>query len=487
MRKASLALSICLSIYAASLYAACKTEACKQAVAWKKGFTAIVLDDNISRNDYFAVLNAVKANNGIVAIEAERVLLGWVPATSAGKVHAVRGVSAVLYEAVASPAVLVQRHEALAALSFFNRVRTGEYEDNVETSLATHAEPLTGCTVMRPSPGHVQSENTLSALDDFYTEGHSFLVQEAGRNVALADQPAAPPDVVSHHAPRVVTPQWGLFMQPYRNVTMRGRITVQLFRLDSDGTVDPNYYTWTNTDFATAHDQVYSAFTFWVDQATARGITLSFRIETEDPFIRWSRSFAPTPTHYEPIKHYATDDYLWVNDALAANGYAASPVTQANVYDKNEAYNLAKAADPTYGPFDGSFSIYVIYNPGVEDRFMGGQRAYSVLGGPFEMVMWNSAGWGPYGLGNVITHETGHIFWACDEYYYPGPPAEGCFSCTACYYNVGPRNQIATPWITNANCDNPTAAGSCDIPLVACMMRNNVYTLCPHTPGQIGW
>ena len=46
------ALIICLSIQAAWVYAACKSEACKQATAWKNGYTAIVLDDNIGRADY---------------------------------------------------------------------------------------------------------------------------------------------------------------------------------------------------------------------------------------------------------------------------------------------------------------------------------------------------------------------------------------------------------------------------------------------------
>jgi hypothetical protein len=95
MRNAALALIICVSIHTAPIYAVCKSEACKQATAWKNGYTAIVLDDNISRADYFAVLDAVKANKGVVAIEAERVLLGWIPIAKAAKIRGTRGVSAV--------------------------------------------------------------------------------------------------------------------------------------------------------------------------------------------------------------------------------------------------------------------------------------------------------------------------------------------------------------------------------------------------------
>ena len=271
---------------------------------------------------------------------------------------------------------------------------------------------------------------------------------------------------------------------------MRGRITVQLFRLDSDGSIDPNLYTWTTADIGTSRDQVYSAFTFWVDQATARGIALSFRVQTEDPFSQLTRSIFPTPTHYEPITRSSGDDYLWINDALAANSYGASPVTPDNVYSQNEAFNLAKAADPVYGPYDGSFSVFIVYNPfPAPDRFADSQRAYTRwLGGPYAIVMWNSAGWGPSNLGLVLTHETGHIFWACDEYYNASDNS-GCASCYYCTYNVGPRNQLATPWITNANCDHiiDGSGAVCDVPRTSCMMKNQTYNLCSHTPGQIGW
>ena len=103
------------------------------------------------------------------------------------------------------------------------------------------------------------------------------------------------------------------------------------------------------------------------------------------------------------------------------------------------------------------------------------------LGGPYATVFWDSGGWGPANIGRVLAHETGHIFWACDEY------LSGCFTCYYCAFNVGPRNQVQTPWVTNANCENPSATGTCDVPLTYCMMKNDDYVLCPHTPGQIGW
>ncbi|HKO00265.1 MAG TPA: hypothetical protein VJ032_01145 [Thermoanaerobaculia bacterium] len=112
--------------------AKCKTEACREATAWKAGYTAVVLDDNISGADYRAALDTITRSGGIVAIEAERVILGWVPLGAAGKVRQARGVTAVLYDRAARPSDLVSRPNALSALGFFNDVQTGAYEDEIE-------------------------------------------------------------------------------------------------------------------------------------------------------------------------------------------------------------------------------------------------------------------------------------------------------------------------------------------------------------------
>ena len=473
MRKAALALIICLSIHAGSIYAVCKSEACKQATAWKNGYTAVVLDDNISRADYFAVLDAVKANNGVIAIEAERVLLGWIPITRAGKIRGVRGVSAVLYEAVQRPDVFVHRGDALAALSFFNRVRTGEFEDKIEAGLAVTGQPLTG---------DVAGENSVSHSG---TQDQTDFIRRAGPGKSAKFPGSASP---------LSIPCCG-FYPPWHNPQMRGRITVQLFTLDSngpdaDGLTTTNLYTWSNTDYGTSRDQVFSAYTFWVNQAAnhSPAITLSFRVETEDPFNRNTRSFMPTPIHYEPIVHSISDDYKWMNDALAANGYgAASPITKDGVYYQNEAYNDAKQNDPVYGPFDGSYTLYIVYNPSpAPDHFTNGLGAYvAYLGGPSATVPWNSLGWGPYNIGRNVVHETGHIFWACDEYY-NSVNQSGCNTCKYCTYNLGPRNQVDTPWITNGNCVHSTDGSPCDT-MTACMMKGEDYVLCSHTMEQVGW
>jgi hypothetical protein len=466
---------ICLSLHSRSLIASCKIQACKDAVAWKNGYTAIILADDIAEKEYLTVLAAVKANGGVVAIEAERVFLGWIPRPVGAKIRSLSGVQEVVYAPVPHPADLVRRPDPLSALEFFNRVLTGAYEDSLEAGLAISGEPLTGDAILLTASPAPQSLS-LNTTAQSHTDGDTNRNQPTDARQSIT----TPPNAVGRGKP-----SW-FFPTPYQNPDMRGRVTVQLFRPDSDGTVDPNLYSWTDSDWNLALDQVYGSFTFWVSQAAARSITLSFGVRRMDLFSRFCRCWVPVPTKYEPITHRSTDDYLWVNDALAPFGYGASPVTLDNVYAKNVAFNNYKKTDE-YGGFDRSFSVYIIYNPGsAPSTFANGTRAYTIFDGPFVMMMWNSAGFGPNNIGRVLTHETGHIFWACDEYY-DSASHTGCFNCDPCFYNVGPRNQVATPWITNGNCDYPSSSPTCDIPRVDCIMRTNGYAICPHTPGQIGW
>ena len=453
-------------VYALSATAGCKTAACQQAVSWKTGYTAIVLPENMSREDYFAVLNALKANKAVVAIETEQVLLGWVPASVAAKLRG--SVRAILNGPVDHPENLVTREASVAALTFFNRVQTGEFEDEIEAGLASPGEPLTGCvvTTSRAKTAAVHSESIDGPLGRDRDGLFSFLVSD---DAAKSWQ----------HIPPVV-PNWG-FQQPFQNPDMRGRVTVQVFRLDSDGTIDPDLYSWTRDDKILSTTQVMGAFTFWVDQAAARGVTLSFRPVFIDGESRYCRCPFVTTTHYEPIIHSSNDEYLWINDALTPYGYGSSPVTHDNVFNQNDAFNRDRKVADFYGPFDRSYSVYIVYNPSpAPSTFANGKRAHAELDGPFVMMMWNSAGWGPNNIGLVLSHETGHIFWACDEYY-DAADNTGCFTCNLCIGgNSAPRYNVP-----NRNCEYPV--GSCLVPRVDCMMRNQTYALCPDTPTQIGW
>ncbi len=129
-----------------------------------------------------------------------------------------------------------------------------------------------------------------------------------------------------------------------------------------------------------------------------------------------------------------------------------------SVFTNTNSFNTWQRSN--YGT-DWAYSAFVAYNPPpAATQYLFGGSAWAYLGGPFTQLLSRSYGWDP---SQVLTHETGHIFNACDEY------AESGCGCT-CGTEL------------NRNCEN------CDgYPHGSCMMNNNAFGLCQYTPAQIGW
>jgi hypothetical protein len=185
---------------------------------------------------------------------------------------------------------------------------------------------------------------------------------------------------------------------------------------------------------------------------------------------------------YEPIDMNTSNDYKWVNAALSKVGYGAANETSANVFNKNEDYNISMLANGTY---DRSFSQYVVYNPQTTNppaptKFPSNLSAYAFFDGPFFIHCWQSGIWSPSNMDRVTSHEAGHIFWACDEYY-SETSATGCTTCAHCQSSFGPRPGNSTG-VTNGNCESNCYSG-----YNLCMMKRNSPGLCQYTPAQIGW
>jgi len=138
-----------------------------------------------------------------------------------------------------------------------------------------------------------------------------------------------------------------------------------------------------------------------------------------------------------------------------------------------EAFNADQAAAKGVTHF---FSSFVAYNPPEQDApsyFTGGAYAYTIdFGGPWVQLLYNNYSHGTNNLETILIHETGHVFWALDEY------APACEDCTN-YRDFGPRMDL-----TNRNCEDSPAACRID---TTCIMKRNHLTLCDDTPYQIGW
>jgi hypothetical protein len=458
MRRAVITIVALFLFNTEAIQAACKTDACRQALAWKTGYTAVILRDGISQEQYLSVLTAIRESGGAVAIEADEVLLGWVPVSRAALVRANAAVRKVLHEPASREIDDLRPGRGLDALRYYNRTHSPDFEDTLEAALATGPGKFTQCIP--------DAEN---GFGDATNSGKT-----------ASDRSAHPRE---KKVPRLAT------VNSYWNSTltleMRGRVTVQIFRMDSTGSA--SQYDWTSSHMNVALNSVFDMMNYWGYQAYLRGVPLSFRADCKDTFSHYTRSFVPTPTNYEPINLSPGDAYLWVNDALSRHGYGASPVTYANVWQKNEEFNLA-ALSSTGGPYDHSFTIYFVYNftssgiPG-PNHFQGVDYGAFVpnFGGTGQIVAYNANGFGPNYLWFVLRHETGHNFWACDEY------MAGCSSCGPCS-TWGPR-----PSVPNGNCAagpyiNDGYKSLCLVPIQECVMTNTANgNLCPHTVQKIGW
>lgn len=290
--------------------AACKTEACRRALAWKTGYTAVVLRDGISQEQFLSVLSAIRESGGAVAIEADEVLLGWIPASRAAHLRSNPAVRFVLY----GPAEVEQlpSGRGLDALRYYNRVHSPDFEDKIEAALASGPVEFTQCIPdAENDPGH----DTIS--DD--SASHDAEREQAPKGLGSTLHAGT-----SRREPRRATVN-NHFWSSTLNLEMRGRVTVQVFRMDSTGSVSE--YDWSTAHMLFAAEMVYDMMNYWAYEASSRGVSLSFRADFKDPFSHYTRSTVPTRTNYEPINHSPDEAYLWVNEALSRHGYGASPVT----------------------------------------------------------------------------------------------------------------------------------------------------------------
>ncbi len=361
------------------------------------------------QKDPAAVRQAVADAGGTIAIEGPGLVLGWLPEAATAKVTALPGVRGIH----ATPIDLGESAGLSAAakpfVAFFNAVSSGQLQ--AEASAAAAAK-----------------------------EGALPLVGDA-LDAPLAKDPAANEVIAAGNSD-----------------TMLGTVAVALFFVESNGAIDPNTYTWSPTDEQNTLNRALAGLAWWSSRAASRGLSLSFV-----PVVYASTS-AASRQGYEPVLHQSGEDGLWIGSIMSSLGFPGDKFSSTRAFNSS-----LRASQGT----NWAYSVFIGYNPApASSTFTNGYFAYAYLGGPFTQLLFRNDGWGEYNFGLVLTHESGHIFWACDEYYQPG--YGGCTSCGACA-PAGPR-----PNFINGNCEFCTAA-------VACMMRANSDAVCCYTALQIGW
>lgn|GEM_PF-2261750 len=399
---------------------------------WMEGYSLVLLSTD-DLHTFIAARDGIEASGGRVAVAVpSRVILGWIPPGLSAQVSAIRGVEAVYREPVSETVLGLADEVTANAIRFFNSVASGELREIKERM---RQEGLNGAgtePLRRPLIDDAFEQPPLEI--DAYIEN----LRSAGLDVE--------PELFG------LSEGGSVFGVLGNSDDMVGTVTVTMFFVESDGSLDPDQYTWTTASVNATVSDAIAGLSWWSSQAAAYGKPLSFTVH------HYPGTDSRCQTGYEPILHSSYTVQFWVSEIMADFGYSSgSHTTRVNSYN-----TWAKS---NYGT-DWAYSIFTEYNPfPAPNQFTDGYAAWAYIGGPYTNILYRTFSW-PFE--SVATHETGHIFWACDEYYSPG--YGGCTSCGHCSHGVD-----------NGNCEY------CNPQSVPCMMKSNSDALCAYTPGHIGW
>ncbi len=237
---------------------------------------------------------------------------------------------------------------------------------------------------------------------------------------------------------------------------MLGTVVATVVFFESDGSIDPSTKDWnalvrdehgeplldSNGNTISAGGPNYIEFTksrvkqglqWWEDTLVnfyAEHYDGMDPIHSLDFIIDWEYAHNPIQTGYEPIDRISDDYALWVPDFLTAVGYYNTGSISTDIRTFNNAQRLKYGADWAY-------TIFVVNDYGdVDLRFKEGgsfSQAFAFSGGRFVVVPSQRPP-------STFAHESGHIFYALDEYY----PA-GSYLSRRGYYNTQNLNAWDNP------------------------------------------
>jgi hypothetical protein len=393
-----------------------------------KGYTLVLTDAN-SKAELAEARDFVAAQGGTVAIVLPpHAILGWITPEVGSKILGKHGIRSIHRSVVDAASTGFNDRETQMAIRLFNDIASG----STARRAMREANKQTGPEADRPAMTDCSQPHPQIDRNDFV------------RNLRLLG---------AESSARNFTPQY-----LGNSDVMDGTIAVALFLIESNGGIDPNVYTWSQADQITAYSQVIDGLNWWVDQS--RAFSLGRPLQFTVVFYDASNSACQVP--YEPVLHEGRDTSLWIGRIMsnlgATEGDAAVRVAAFDQRLKDEHHA------------NWAYSIFVAYNPPpARQSYTDDRASWAYIGGPYASILFRSFGWQ---LSRIVSHETGHIFYACDEYSQPG---YATCSCT-CAPEVRPE-------ALNGNCqDSSCVRGSTD-----CMMRLNEFALCPYTVAQIGW
>ncbi len=179
---------------------------------------------------------------------------------------------------------------------------------------------------------------------------------------------------------------------------MIGEVAVGVILPESDGSLDLDTEDWTPARQNEVRTEIETGLTWWAAQDSRARLNFVYQYNMS------------VPTKYEPINRPGYfDEGLWISDVLNKSGYIGTDYfAQVMMWINDLRTNLDT---------DWAFAIFVVdsYND-ADGSFSNGMSGYAYLGGPFVVMTYDNDGYGISGMDFVTAHETGHIFYATDEY-----------------------------------------------------------------------
>lgn len=175
-----------------------------------------------------------------------------------------------------------------------------------------------------------------------------------------------------------------------------GSVGVGVFLVESSGTA----YDWSDAEVAETLDGIYDGLDWWASYEPRGRLSFEYELHVREP------------TTYEPIQRSINDDGDWIHEILTNRGYSdPAPWSKARHFNRDLRARLAT---------DWAYTIFVVDSEDSvgQGLFVGGGYAHAYYGGPW-VTMSRFSSWA-YNSGDyfrvVPAHETGHIFYATDEY-----------------------------------------------------------------------
>ena len=397
---------------------------------WVDGYSMVVTDcrDIASLNEVRDLL--VRKGATVSLLIPPRILLGWVPEDLSDRIVGSHGIEGVHYAPVSLEEMPHRDADSLTGARIFNSMVDGTWLKTLAIQDQVNMGPLVD---------DILGEGDDGSYDDYIKNLENLgwdvsALAESGDLLAMTD---------------------GRGISRGNSDEMVGTVAAALFFVESDGTIDPDDYTWTEIHQEDVKLYAANGLNWLVSVAAGHGMSLSFTLYFYD------RDDPETSQPYEPVLHSSSQATLWITQIMLNLGYA-----EGSHSTRVQAFNTDLKA--TAGT-DWAYSAFVGYNPSpAPNEFTNGHCAWAYgINGPYCHMLYRNCGYPISHFSRILSHETSHLFGACDEY-------EG--SCSNCGQICNGYNPIP-----NMNCE------VCTVNEQPCLMLDTSLNICPCTAGQLGW